>query len=248
MVNVELFRNEGVPEANISEYLILHPKSFTANRFVEILRKVKGMGFDHLESTFLKAVHMLTIMSEASWRNKMDVYKTCGGWTEDQIQSALRKDPGCMKASEKKIMAVMDFLVNEMSYDSSIVAENPIVFCCSLEDKIIPRCSVIRVLVSRGLIKENISLGTLATLVDESFLEKFVTKYEQEVPGLMKRIGLGQNILWFWDSGLCGSWFKLPLFAQRILFFSLSALASTPHRSFYSTSILGIISTAAEEK
>ncbi|XP_026425348.1 uncharacterized protein LOC113321654 [Papaver somniferum] len=186
MVNVELFRNEGVPEANISEYLILHPKSFTANRFVEILRKVKGMGFDHLESTFLKAVHMLTIMSEASWRNKMDVYKTCGGWTEDQIQSALRKDPGCMKASEKKIMAVMDFLVNEMSYDSSIVAENPIVFCCSLEDKIIPRCSVIRVLVSRGLIKENISLGTLATLVDESFLEKFVTKYEQEVPGLMK--------------------------------------------------------------
>ncbi|XP_026413795.1 uncharacterized protein LOC113309568 [Papaver somniferum] len=192
MVNVELFRNEGVPEAIISEYLILHPTSFTADRFVEILRKVKGMGFGHLkewvllERTFLKAVHMLTIMSEASWRNKMDVYKRCGGWTEDQMQSALRKDPGCMKASEKKIMAVMDFLVNEMSYDSSIVAENPVVFCCSLEDKIIPRCSVIRVLVSRGFIKENISLGTLATLVDESFMEKFVNKYEQEVPGLMK--------------------------------------------------------------
>ncbi|XP_026426204.1 uncharacterized protein LOC113322345 [Papaver somniferum] len=186
MVNVELLRNEGVPETSISKYLILNPKVFTANRFVEILGKVKEMGFNHLEITFLKAVDMLTVMGEDGWRNKMDVFKRCGGWSEDQIQSAFRKDPKCFKASEKKIMPVMNFLVNEMDYDSSIVVENPVVFCCSLQDRIIPRCSVIKVLASRGLIKENISLTTLCAMVDECFLEKFVKKYEQEVPGLMK--------------------------------------------------------------
>ncbi|RZC76793.1 hypothetical protein C5167_000918 [Papaver somniferum] len=97
-----------------------------------------------------------------------------------------RKNPQFMMVSEKKIMAIMNFLVNEMGYDSSIVAEYPKVFNHRLKERIIPRCSVIRILVFRGLIKENISIGTFSTMVDKSFLEKFVIKYEQEVPELMK--------------------------------------------------------------
>ncbi|RZC76215.1 hypothetical protein C5167_000392 [Papaver somniferum] len=108
MVNVEPLRNEGVPETNISKYLILHPKVFTANRFVEILEKVKEMGFNHVEITFLKAVDMLTVMGEDCWRNKMDVFKRCGGWSEDQVQSAFRKDPKCFKASEKTFLKGFD--------------------------------------------------------------------------------------------------------------------------------------------
>ncbi|XP_026412822.1 uncharacterized protein LOC113308575 isoform X1 [Papaver somniferum] len=185
-VNVEILRNEGVPETHISNHLILHPKAYTANRFEEIVDRVRDMGFHHSETTFLVAVHMLRITSEASLRNKMDIFKRYGGWSEDQILSAFRKSPTCMKTSGEKIMEVLGFLVIEMGYDSSIVAENPVIFTCNLEEKIIPRCSVIRVLISRGLIEENISLSTLATLSDESFLKKFVKKYEEEVPGLMK--------------------------------------------------------------
>ncbi|RZC76228.1 hypothetical protein C5167_000539 [Papaver somniferum] len=96
-------------------------------------------------------------------------------------------------ASEKKIMAVMSFLVNEMGYDSSSAAECPLVIDCSLKWRIIPRCSVIKILVSKGLIKELIPLRALSTMVDEAFLEKFVFKYEQQVPGLMK-IFKGQNV------------------------------------------------------
>ncbi|XP_026416103.1 uncharacterized protein LOC113311485 [Papaver somniferum] len=122
MVNLELLRNQGVPETKISDYLIRHPRVFTADadKFRKIVEKTKEMGFNPFNTIFLVAIHGLTSMTEANWREKKDVYKRWG-WSEDQLQLAFRKNPRCMTASEKKIMEVMNFLVNEMGYDSSRV-------------------------------------------------------------------------------------------------------------------------------
>ncbi|XP_026414976.1 uncharacterized protein LOC113310497 [Papaver somniferum] len=187
MVNIDLLRNQGVPQTNISKYLIQCPRVYAenANRFKEIVEKVKEVGFDHLQTTFPRAIVVLTSMTEANWESKKDVYKRWG-WSEDQIQSAFRRNPQCMLASEKKIMAIMNFLVNEMGYNSVSISRSPIVFNCSLKDRIIPRCSVIRILVSKGLIQEKICINPLSTMVDKAFLEKFVKMYEQEVPELIK--------------------------------------------------------------
>lgn len=105
-----------------------------------------------------------------------------GGLSEDQIQTAFRKSPHCMLVSVKKITAVMDFLVSEMG---SIV-ENPLILNSSLKKRIIPRCSIIRILVSNGLIKKTISLSSLSVMVDKYFLDKFVKPYEQEFPELIE--------------------------------------------------------------
>ncbi|XP_026416101.1 uncharacterized protein LOC113311483 [Papaver somniferum] len=117
MVNLELLRKEGVPATNVSKYLIQNPRTFAADAdiFKEIVEKVKDMGFNHLQTRFLKAIVVFTKISEVNWSNKMDVYKRWG-WSENQIQAAFRRPPGCMTASEKKIMAVMNFPVNEMGH------------------------------------------------------------------------------------------------------------------------------------
>ncbi|XP_026427586.1 uncharacterized protein LOC113323483 [Papaver somniferum] len=187
MVNLELLRNQGVPEPHISICLIRQPTVFSGDvaKFRKIVEKTKEMGFHPLNTRFLVAIQGLASMSEANWREKKDVYKRWG-WSEDHIQTAFKKHPQCMTVSEKKIMEVMNFLVNEMGYDPSNVAECPLILDCSLKWRIIPRCSIIKILVSRGLIKKHISLSTLTTMVDESFVEKFVKKYEEEVPGVMK--------------------------------------------------------------
>ncbi|RZC92194.1 hypothetical protein C5167_028044 [Papaver somniferum] len=78
----------------------------------------------YIHYLFTVAIWKLTSMSKATWKSKMDVYKRWG-WSGDQIQTAFRKCPCCMTYSEKKIMEVMDFLVNEVGYDSLSTAENP---------------------------------------------------------------------------------------------------------------------------
>ncbi|XP_043694586.1 uncharacterized protein LOC122645338 [Telopea speciosissima] len=55
----------------------------------------------------------------------------------------------------------------------------------SLEKRILPRCSVLRVLILKGLVKEDLKMGHLFTKSEKYFLEKFVTNYEKEVPQLL---------------------------------------------------------------
>ncbi|RZC81903.1 hypothetical protein C5167_044469 [Papaver somniferum] len=187
MVSLDLLRYEGVSQSTISKFLIAQPRAFIgdADKFKMIVEKVKGMGFDPLLTTFVVAIRGLVGMCEATWKSKVDVYKRWG-WSEDQIQTAFRKSPYCMMYSEKKITAIMDFLVNEMGYDSSSIAETPAIFNNSLKERIIPRCSVIRILVSKGLIEETIPLNVLSVMTDTSFSDKYVKPYEQEAPALMK--------------------------------------------------------------
>lgn len=104
---------------------------------------------------------------------------------EDDILAAFRKHPHCMMLSEKKIMKGMDFFVNNMGWPSKVIAQLPVVLFFSLEKRIIPRCRVIRVLMSKRLIKDDLSLASVLLPVEKCFLERFVTKFEEEVPELL---------------------------------------------------------------
>ncbi|RZC68384.1 hypothetical protein C5167_031639 [Papaver somniferum] len=184
VVNLERLRYEGVPQSYISKYLLERPIYIgDADKFEEAVEKVKEMGFDPLKTTFLVAIEGLTV-SEASWYTKVDAYKRWG-WSDNQIQKAFRQSPRCMMYSVKKITSVMDFLVNEMGYDSSSIEEAPMILNNSLKEGIIPRCSVVRILVSNGLIKEKLSPRVISRMTDKSFSDKFVKPYEHEAPELM---------------------------------------------------------------
>ncbi|XP_050366957.1 LOW QUALITY PROTEIN: uncharacterized protein LOC126785340 [Argentina anserina] len=144
--------------------------------FSQLVVEVHQLGFDpQLWSHCLeKRRHGNDVKAYRSW-----------GWSDDDIRSALRLWPLCMTKSEKKIMATMDFLVNKMGLQSGNIAECPYIFRYSLEKRIIPRCSVVKVLLLRGLIEEKkLSLSTLSTTSEKYFLNRFVTRYLDEVPQL----------------------------------------------------------------
>ncbi|RZC90971.1 hypothetical protein C5167_028803 [Papaver somniferum] len=65
MLNLELLRDEGVPQSNISRFLPQQPRSFT----------------------------MLTGMSKSTWEKKMNAYKGWG-WSEDVTMNAFKQQPG----------------------------------------------------------------------------------------------------------------------------------------------------------
>ncbi|CAL5337840.1 unnamed protein product [Camellia sinensis] len=114
--------------------------------------------------------------------NEVEVYGKWG-WSEEQTIQAFGKNPWCMMASEEKIMAVMDFYVNTMGWESSRIARRPKFVSLSLEKRIVPRCSVVQVLLSKGLIdKKRLRLATLLESTESSFLEKFKCTERQFPP------------------------------------------------------------------
>ncbi|XP_057485227.1 uncharacterized protein LOC130771600 [Actinidia eriantha] len=125
-------------------------------------------------------------MAKSTWEKKVDVYRKWG-WTEDEILVAFKKHPWCMTASEDKINGVMDFLVNKMGLESSLVARRPKLISLSLEKRTVPRCAVYQVLLSKGLINSNaISLMTFLMTSEKLFLEKLGNRHKEEAPELLQ--------------------------------------------------------------
>ncbi|XP_026440285.1 uncharacterized protein LOC113339099 [Papaver somniferum] len=155
MFNIELLRNQGVPQSNITKFLISQPRALTiiTSKFKEIVEEIKDTGFDPYKTTYLLAIQVINGLSKSNRESRMDVYRRLG-WSEEQIHNAFRYHPLCMLTSEKKITSVMDYLVNQMGYSSSYIAQYPIIMCYSLEKRIIPRCSVYKILTSKGLVKK----------------------------------------------------------------------------------------------
>ncbi|TQE03518.1 hypothetical protein C1H46_010833 [Malus baccata] len=154
-------------------------------QFGALVDEVKEMGFDPKKSTFVTAMRALCGKSSRSiWNRNREIYRRSWGWSEDDLVSAFRKNPQCMILSEKKIMQVMDFLVNKMGWSSRLIATCPVVLCFSLEKRIIPRCLVVKVLLMKGLVDEDLSLAYVLLPAENKFLERFVTRYTDQVPQL----------------------------------------------------------------
>ena len=183
--NIATLEEIGVPISNINLLVTHHPRIVSRNRekFSTTVKKVIEMGFSPLRHSFLHAVQVNCQLTEFTFEHKMKVYRRWG-LTDDQIMLMFRLDPLCMRHSVKKIMSVMDFLVNKMGWEPASIARYPSVFARSLEKKIIPRCSVVKVLEMKGLLKNHLGLGFLCKS-EKDFLDKFLVKYEQDVPELL---------------------------------------------------------------
>ncbi|KDP28104.1 hypothetical protein JCGZ_13875 [Jatropha curcas] len=186
--NIMLLRELGVPQSCISLLLAHFPEAVMQRHeeFSNSVKEVKEMGFDVEKSTFVLAVHAISGEGNRSlWNRCFEVYRRWG-WSHDDIFAAFKKHPNCMMLSEKKIMKAMEFLVNKMGWPSKAFVQSPSLLFFSLEKRIIPRCRVIKVLASKELVKDDLSLSSVLLPLEKHFLKRFVAKFEEEVPQLSR--------------------------------------------------------------
>ncbi|CAI9776251.1 unnamed protein product [Fraxinus pennsylvanica] len=183
--NIDVLREAGVLESKIVELLQTQPRALMVRRerFKKVVEEVKELGFRPSSSKFIVAVHAIRSMNKLTWEKKVVLYKKWG-WSEGEIISAFEKHPYCMMISTDKITPKMDFLINKMGFESSYVLSRPSLLSYSLGNRIIPRCSVYKVLLEKGLI--NKVKVSMLVYTEKKFLQRFVQRYEGEAPGLLK--------------------------------------------------------------
>ncbi|PRQ51419.1 putative transcription regulator mTERF family [Rosa chinensis] len=185
--NVSVLRAIQVPESCISFYVTYHPLVLSpeTSKFKESVNKIINLGILPPSFTFMKALQVISQMDASKWRRKTEFYRKCG-WTEDDFLLAFRKNPMFMSLSEEKSSSKIEFLVNKMGWQPAEVADRPDILTHSLEKSIIPRCSVIRVLQYKGLMKKGeLSQATMLINSRKRFLDRFVTKYQDQAPELL---------------------------------------------------------------
>ncbi|XP_043697242.1 uncharacterized protein LOC122648033 [Telopea speciosissima] len=185
-------------------------------RFKQIVEEIKLMGFNHSQYMFMRALHVLTSINKLTWKQKLEAYRSWG-FSENEILMAFRRYPNFMALSEKRIMRHIDFFLNKMGWERAVIFTYPDILGLSLEKRILPRCSVFRVLILKGLMKKDRQMGYLLKESEKLFLEKSVTKYEKEVPQLLDlykgnisllELGYGTQEVWKEPTG------KIPKFLK----------------------------------
>jgi mTERF domain-containing protein len=184
--NIALLRQLGAPPSTISFLVTNFPSTafIKHTKFVEAVHQVMEMGFSPLKTVFVMAIQVLLKMSKPKLESRLELYKRWG-WSKDMALAAFKRYPNCMLSSEENITKTMDFLVNKIGWPSTLIATNPAVILLSLEKRIIPRCSVVQILLAKGLVKNNLSLGTFLLPTERIFLEKFVIRFRDDVPQLL---------------------------------------------------------------
>ncbi|PPD81510.1 hypothetical protein GOBAR_DD21543 [Gossypium barbadense] len=103
-----------------------------------------------------EAVTVLNFMPKSSWDRKLDVYKKWGGLKKREWDS------------------------------TSVIARRPRVLTQSLEKRIVPRGLFVRDLLSKGLVKKELSVQALFEASEKSFIDKLVNRYKGDAHELLE--------------------------------------------------------------
>ncbi|KAM6570257.1 hypothetical protein CsatB_018242 [Cannabis sativa] len=181
--NISLLKSHGVPEDLIVKLFTTHPRTLLlrSQKFNEILAKVVELGFKPNTLLFVLAIRSMAVMSKALWEKKVETYKSFG-LTKDQVDLAFKLQPMCMLTSEKKIKKVMHFLIDKLNMEASMICKNPNLLMLSLEKRLIPRSSVLQLLISSGFLKKDVNIIYYLRMTEPIFVEKLVRKHMKALP------------------------------------------------------------------
>ncbi|XP_010943661.1 uncharacterized protein [Elaeis guineensis] len=200
--------NYGMPPAVIFTLLTTHPKSLIekANRFEEIFDVIKDLGISPSSTMYAHAFGVLSKLPKTTVKRRLENYLSLG-WSEEQVFRAFAKHPYCMSASDDKIRKNMEFFAAKLKWGPDYVSANPVLLSLSFKKRIVPRCLVLGMLTSKGLVKHGVKARHLM-MAEKKFLEDYVIKYQVEVPEVvdaMEGNELGLLVLEMGNLGVDGN-------------------------------------------
>ncbi|XP_058758370.1 uncharacterized protein LOC131631597 [Vicia villosa] len=190
--NLQFLLVSGVNRSGIYFLLRSRPSVFCSTDVRKAVEEIKELGFDPSKFKFCVALLAKRTVAKSQWDAKVDALKSWG-CSEDVIFDAFKIQPNFMLRSPDKLNAVMQFWVKELEWDPSVLFAAPDLFGCSLEKRLVPRASVVRYLLSKGLMKKSASLRTPFSLTEELFMEKYVDCYEEEEASKLLRLYQGKD-------------------------------------------------------
>ncbi|CAM8932564.1 unnamed protein product [Rhodiola kirilowii] len=186
--NVVILREMGMLDSALAKLIKSNACTLMVapDRFKSIVDRALAMGFDMGKFNFGDALRSFMAITEDNWKKKAEIYRKWG-WSESEFLTAFKKQPRIMLVSEKKIEGIMNCLVYEMGVEPSDIARLPYVLLYSLENRIVPRCSVIQLRVSKGLIEiKDCNVLVALMISEEQFLELYVKKHKEILTELME--------------------------------------------------------------
>ncbi|PSS02731.1 Transcription termination factor like [Actinidia chinensis var. chinensis] len=184
--NLSTLRNLGVPKTQISKMMteLVCSQVIAGTRpewFCKVVSTIMEMGFDPLSARFRVAVNAMAFCTETTWEGKLNFY-TSLGFSSDEVLYMFRKRPHVFCMSEETVRGAVEFYIDKLDGSIWELSTRPKILTYSLEKRIIPRCLIVQILLSRHQIHKNVKVDTIMQKTECEFLDKYVMEYKDEIP------------------------------------------------------------------
>ncbi|PUZ72933.1 hypothetical protein GQ55_2G435000 [Panicum hallii var. hallii] len=184
--NVAFLRQCGLDISKVACTTLFSTRLFTMNleAFKETVQRVEELGIDCGARTFRQALAIFALTGKEVVSRRIQLLLSVG-FSKDDVLAMVRKQPRVLGMSEKKLQGNMDFLVRDVGLELPYIVRRPALLMYSVERRLLPRHSLLKVLKAKELLKNDLDYYFTASLGEKIFVEKFVHGFEKQVPGLI---------------------------------------------------------------
>ncbi|XP_078172489.1 transcription termination factor MTERF8, chloroplastic-like [Carex rostrata] len=141
------------------------------------------LGVSRSSGTFVHALIIVYSLRQSTIDAKLNIFRNLG-LSHEEVTLMISKAPSLLSKSGKKLVRTMEFLINDAGCSKIDLVRNPSLLMYNLENRLIPRFIVRKLLMSEGLPVSQSALISFMSKKETCFVEKFILPYEHVIPGL----------------------------------------------------------------
>ncbi|KAM0860198.1 hypothetical protein ACQ4PT_046711 [Festuca glaucescens] len=151
-------------------------------KLMELVARAEQLGVQRGSAQFKYALATVSCLSEEKIASKMKLLKKALGCSDDLLQTAIVKHPSILRASEDNLRSTVEFLITEVGLEPEYIVRRPSLIGFSLNGRLMPRYTVMKILQDKGLL--NPKFSSLIDASEKYFISRFIDYYKESVPEL----------------------------------------------------------------
>ncbi|KAJ4715564.1 Transcription termination factor like [Melia azedarach] len=183
--NVELLKSYGIVGSRLSVLVSNKPRLLVTPEFElkKLVSQVLDMGISVDSRMFYHGLYALCSVSEETFERKVELFRSYG-ISRDEFMEMFKKAPRLLIVSKEKLQSGLEFFLKKIELEKAVLFSMPVSLMYSMENRVIPRYRVFKILMSRGLLKKQCIFPQVLSLTEEKFLQKFVLRFGDDAEDL----------------------------------------------------------------
>ncbi|CAN6178204.1 unnamed protein product [Urochloa humidicola] len=150
----------------------------------EAVQRVEELGIQRSTKMFRHTLILVAFTDKEVLARRISWLHSLG-FSKDDVQAIVKKNPLVLGLSEQKVQGNMDFLLNEVGLELSYIVQRPALLNYSVERRLFPRHCFLKVLREKGLLKGELDYYSAIATSEKNFVKKFVHAFKNHVPDLV---------------------------------------------------------------
>ncbi|KAF3625117.1 hypothetical protein P3S67_012406 [Capsicum chacoense] len=183
-VNTLFFRSIGFTDRDIRKFILQNPYTLLANpkSVEEKVQKLEDeFSISPASGLFIHGVDVFISMRESTIDTKLGVLRDFG-WSELEIIKLVRLLPYCLRLSQKRLRAALNFYMGQLGLKPAYLASHPTLLMFSMKKRVLPRLELMRSLIEKKLLNEDYSMYTVLLPSDQKFYQVYVLPHKDKMP------------------------------------------------------------------